>query len=99
MMRYEVAIETDVRRWFDTFRCALNELKIRRRNLVNFDENEFRIECSREEQIIVPDDIKELYSASLENRKSATIIEMINAVGDYSSPLMIIIQGQEIMTN
>ncbi len=74
-------------------------MKIRRRNLINFDETEVRVECSKDENIIVFEDIKEFYSISSENRRLVTIVEMINAVDDYSSSSMIIIQKQEIMTN
>jgi hypothetical protein len=99
MIRYEIVIEINMKKWFDTFKYALNELKIRRRNFVNFDENEFRIECSRKKQIIVFDDIKEFYSINFENRKLITIIEMINAVDNYLFSFMIIIQKQKIITN
>jgi hypothetical protein len=44
-------------------------------------------------------DVQEFYEVSFENRKSITIIEMINAVDDYFTSLMIIIQNQEIMIN
>jgi hypothetical protein len=99
MKRYEIANKLDVKDWFDKFKDVLIELKIRRCNLINFDESGFRIECSKKKRIIVSANVREFYSISSENRKSATIIEMINAVDDYSSSLMIIIQSQEIMTN
>jgi hypothetical protein len=99
IQRYGAASESNVRTWFDDFKSALTELKIRRRNLINFDETEVRVECSEDEDIIVPEDIKEFYSVSSENRRSVTVVEMINAVDDYSSSLMIIIQRQEIMTS
>ncbi len=99
MKRYGAAQESDVQKWFDRYKNALSELKIRRRNLINFDESRFRIECLKEQRIFVPENIKEFYFVSSNNRKSATIIEMINAADDYSSPLMIIIQEQEIMTS
>jgi hypothetical protein len=67
--------------------------------VINFDETEFCIDCTREKQIIVFEEIKQIYAISSKNRKSVTIVEMINAVEDYSSLLMIIIQKQEIMTN
>jgi hypothetical protein len=41
--------------------------------------------------------IKEFYAMSLENRKSATIVEMINAVDEFSFSSMIIIQEHDIM--
>ncbi len=66
---------------------------------MNFDESEFRIDCSKEEKILMSMNVKKHYSISLNNRKSVTIIELINAADDYSSSSMIIIQKQEIMIN
>ncbi len=74
-------------------------MKIERRNLINFNEIEFRIDCSKEQKIIVFDDVQKFYEISSENRKSITIIEMINAIDDYFTSFMIIIQNQEIMIN
>jgi hypothetical protein len=99
MKRYEAVTNSDVMKWFDKYKNILRELKIERRNLINFDETEFRIDCSKEQKIIVSDDVQEFYEVNSENRKSVTIIEMINAVDDYFTSLMIIIQNQEIMTS
>ncbi len=80
------------------YKNALKSLNIRkRRNILNFDETDFRSECMKSQEILVSIEIREHYQISSENRKSLIIIEMINAVEDYSSQLMIIIQGQEIM--
>ncbi len=73
-------------------------MKIRkRRNIVNFDEIDFRSKCMKKQEIIVFIEIKEHYQISSENRKSLTIIEMINAVEEFSFSLMIIIQRQDLM--
>ncbi len=77
----------------------LKELKITRRNLVNFDESGFRIGCLKKQEVLVPIEIKEHYAVSPENRRSLTIVESINAADDYPPPPMIIIQGQEIMAS
>ncbi len=69
----------------------------KRRNIVNFDEIDFRSECMKKQEIIVFIEIREHYQISLENRKSLIIIEMINAVGEFSLSLMIIIQGQGLI--
>jgi hypothetical protein len=50
-------------------------------------------------EILISSDIREHYVVSPENRKSATIIEMINAAGDYPSQPMVIIQGQDIIAS
>jgi hypothetical protein len=99
MEQYGAVTNSDVMKCFDKYKNILRELKIQRRNLINFDETGFRIDCSKEQEIIVSDDVQEFYEVSSENRKSVTIIEMINAVDDYLTSLMIIIQGQEIMTS
>jgi hypothetical protein len=61
----------------------------RRRNIINFDESGFRIGCTKDQEILVPEDVKQFYAVSPENRKSVTIIETINASDDYPRPPMI----------
>jgi hypothetical protein len=51
----------------------------------------------KKQEIIVFIEIKEHYQVSFKNRKSLIIIEMINAVEEVSSSLMIIIQRQDLM--
>ena len=98
MIRYEAAQESDVIEWFERYREVLKELKIRKsRNILNFDEAGFRVGCMRGQEIIVPEEIKQFYAVSSENRRSATVIETINAAGDYPPPPMIIVQGHDIM--
>ena len=87
-------------KWFDDYKYALKTLNIRkRRNILNFDEAGFRIGCMKKHEILVPLDIKHHYAVSPENRKSATIIKMVNVAGKYSPPPMVIIQGQDFMVN
>ena len=84
MIRYKAAQESDVMEWFEMYREVLKELKIRKsRNILNFDEAGFRVGCMRGQEIIVPEEIKQFYAVSPENRRSATVIETINAAGDY----------------
>jgi bifunctional DNA-binding transcriptional regulator/antitoxin component of YhaV-PrlF toxin-antitoxin module len=51
----------------------------------------------KKQEIIVPIEIREHYQISPENRKSLIIIEMINAVEEFLSSSMIIIQRQDLM--
>jgi hypothetical protein len=51
----------------------------------------------KQQKIIVSIEIKKHYQVNFENRESLIIIEMINAVEEYSFSLMIIIQRQDIM--
>ena len=51
----------------------------------------------KRQKIIVPGDVLEFYSLSLENRQSLTIFENINAAGEYPPHPMLVIQGQELM--
>jgi hypothetical protein len=53
----------------------------------------------KKQEIIVCIEIREHYQISSENRKSLIIIEMINAVEEFSFSLMIIIQGQDLMVS
>jgi hypothetical protein len=69
----------------------------KRRNIINFDESDFRSNCLKKQEIIVSIEIKEHYQVSFENRKSLIIIEMINAVEEFLFSLMIIIQRQDLM--
>jgi hypothetical protein len=43
MKRYEAVSDSNVKTWFDNYKSTLIELKIRRRNLINFDETEVRV--------------------------------------------------------
>jgi hypothetical protein len=55
------------------------------------------VRCLKKDDILISADVKEHYVVSSENRKSITIIEMINAADDFSFFSMMIIQDQEIM--
>jgi hypothetical protein len=63
------------------------------------DESGARVGCLRGEHVIVPIEVKELYTSSPENRKSVTIIETI--IADRREPLLpfVITPGQKIMDN
>jgi hypothetical protein len=47
----------------------------------------------------VPIEVKELYTASLENRKSLSVIESISADGHTPLPPIVICLGKRYMTN
>jgi hypothetical protein len=98
IIRFEVDHEDAVIDWFLKYKNTLRILNIRkRRNIINFDENDFRSECIKKQEIIVFIEIKEHYQVNSENRKSLIIIEMINAIKKFSFSLMIIIQRQDLM--
>ncbi len=95
IIRFEVDHEETVIDWFLKYKNILRILNIRkRRNIVNFDEIDFRSDCMKKQEIIVFIEIKEHYQVSSENRKSLIIIEMINAVEEFFFSFMIIIQKQ-----
>ena len=99
-IRYSAAQVDDVHRWFEGYRVALRELKIKdKRNIINFDEAGFRVGCMKGQIIIVPDDVNEYYAISPEDRRSLTVFEMINAAGDFPTPPLVVIQGQQLMSN
>jgi hypothetical protein len=59
--------EQDVKRWFKKYRETIREYKIKRRNIVNFDEAGFRVGCLKGTYILVPLDVVEFYALSPEN--------------------------------
>jgi hypothetical protein len=63
------------------------------------DESGARVRCPRGEHVIVPTEVKELYTSSPENRKSVTIIETIIADGREPLPPFVITPGKKIMDN
>ncbi|RPA97180.1 hypothetical protein L873DRAFT_1691965, partial [Choiromyces venosus 120613-1] len=67
--------------------------------IFNIDESGVRIECSTGEIVIVPIQVKELYTTSHENCKSLTIIETICTDGSQPLPSVIICPGEKIMEN
>ncbi len=71
----------------------------KRRKIMNFDEIDFRSKCMKKQEIIVFIKIRKHYQINSENRKSLTIIEMINAVEQFFFSVMIIIQRQDLMIN
>ncbi len=98
IIRFEVDHEKAVVDWFLKYKNTLRILNIRRRrNIMNFDEIDFRSECMKKQKIIVSIEIRKHYQISSENRKSLIIIEMINAVEEFFFSFMIIIQKQDLM--
>ena len=63
------------------------------------DELGARVGCPGGEHIIIPMEVKELYTLSPENRKSITVIEMIYADGREPLPPFVITPGKKIMDN
>ncbi|RFU27084.1 hypothetical protein B7463_g9251, partial [Scytalidium lignicola] len=54
----------------------------------------FKIGYPKEVQVLIPTEMQELYSLSLENRRSITIIKTITANGITPIPLAIIVKGK-----
>jgi hypothetical protein len=61
------------------------------------DETGARVGCPKGEEVVVPVELKELYTASPENRLSVTIIETICADSSKPIPPVIICPGVRIM--
>jgi hypothetical protein len=72
---------------------------IKGKNVLNMDESGARISCPTGKYVIIPIEVKELYMASPENRKSVTIIETIYANRRKPLPPFIIAPGKKIMDN
>jgi hypothetical protein len=100
VVRYFAAQESDVKQWFVNYRNILQELHIIRfRNVWNFDEADFRVNCMRKENNLMSKNISDFYSISFENRKSLIIIEEINVANHKLILLVLIIQRQRLMQN
>jgi hypothetical protein len=63
------------------------------------DELGARVKCLRGEHVIVPTKVKELYTASLKNKKSVTMVKTI--IADKRKPLLpfVIAPKKQIMDN
>jgi hypothetical protein len=72
---------------------------IKGKNILNIDESGAHIGCLTSKHIIMPIEVKKLYTTSPENRKSVTIIEIIYINGREPLPLFIIASGKKIIDN
>jgi hypothetical protein len=88
-----------VKEWFSDYRQTLNKYGIcKPKNILNMDELGVRVGCPIGEEVVVPIEVKEMYTSSPENRKSLTIIETIRASGNALPPLVICL-GKQVMDN
>ena len=53
--------EKEVQQWFKGYRQTIQEKKIKRKNIINFDEAGFRVGCAKGQKILVPIDILEVW--------------------------------------
>ena len=53
----------------------------------------------KKQKILMSDDVNEFFAINSEDRKSLIVFEMINVVGDFPIPPLIVIQGQKFMSN
>jgi hypothetical protein len=83
----------DVEQWHKDLRAVIEEHDIQAENIYNFDETGIRVGCISGEKIIVPRNTTAVYTASPENRRSISIIEIISAAGKTIPPVLII-QGK-----
>ena len=92
--------EEDLKNFFVEYQNTLSKYGINRAKYIfNIDKSDIRIGCPTGEIVIVPTEVKELYTASPENCKSLTIIETICADGHLPPPPVVICPGEEIMEN
>jgi hypothetical protein len=68
-----------VEEWFDKYRTTLAKYSIKKgKNIHNMDELGARVGCLKGEEVVLPIEVKEMYTSSLENRKSITIIKVVS---------------------
>jgi hypothetical protein len=91
----EVHTEEEIQQWFnEVLRPKVKSRGIHHAwQVCNMDETGTRVGCPKREEVVVPIDIKELYTSSPENRKSLTIIEAVFADGSPPPPPAIICPG------
>jgi hypothetical protein len=77
-----------VKKWFAKLDEAIKKYKINRgKKLLNMDEFKVRVSYFTKELVIILITIKEVYTTSLKNRKSLTIIKTIR--GDKKNTLLL----------
>ena len=82
--------EPTILKWFQEYFQSILERGIQLESIWNMDETGFRIGIPGGERVIVSRAAKELYTPSLENRTSITILETVSAVGGVLPPILII---------
>ncbi|KAI1002246.1 hypothetical protein K3495_g5955 [Podosphaera aphanis] len=88
-----------IKQWFVDYRQWCKIRKIRKTKRVwNMDETGARIRCPSGLVVMVPKDVKELYTGSPETRVSIIVVETISAAGNYQPPF-VILPGQKLMDN
>jgi len=92
--------EEDLKTFFVNPQNTLAKYNIdKAKYLYNMDESGVRIGCPAGKVVIVPTEVKELYTTSPENRPSVTIIEAICADGCLPPSPVIICPGKKIIEN
>jgi hypothetical protein len=72
--------EKDVEEWFNKYRTTLAKYSIKKgKNIHNINELGARVGCLKGEEVVVLIEVKEIYTLSLENHKSVTIIKAASA--------------------
>ncbi|RPB00252.1 hypothetical protein L873DRAFT_1900650 [Choiromyces venosus 120613-1] len=95
--RITTHIEEDLKTFFTNYQETLDHYGIHcARYIYNIDESEVRIGCPTGEIIVVPTEVKELYTASPENQKLLTIIEAICADRTPHHLLLLSVQGRRL---
>ncbi|RKF84064.1 putative multidrug resistance protein fnx1 [Golovinomyces cichoracearum] len=98
--RLDLHTEESVKEWFADLYKTVGEFEIDNgKKILNMDEFRARVGCPTGEIFIVTIEVKELYTASPENRKSVTIIETIRGDGKKTLPSYITARGKKIMDN
>ena len=93
IVRIIVQDEKEVDEWYEKkngYLDTLTKFQIKDKNIYNFDETSARLGCPRGMEVIVPEDVKEIYSLSPENHKSVTVIETIGCMNIKKIPPVIV---------
>ena len=99
-VRVRTHSEEDLKNFFLDYQHTLSKYGIQQAKYVcNMDKSGVRIGCPTGEIVVVPTEVKAIYTASPENRKSLTIIKTICTDGSTPPPPVVICPGEKIMEN
>ena len=72
---------------------CLTKFQIKDINIYNFNKTNARLGCLKGIEVIVLEEVKELFSLSLENRKLVIVIKTISCINVKKIPPIIIVPG------
>ena len=85
-----------VEKWFVDYHQVIEERGIHPDDIYNFDETGFQIGVGKDQWIVTREPKKKLFSGSVTNRESVTVIECVSTDG-FVCPPVVILSGKQMM--